>query len=116
MNYTDERIALTANVRRATLRDGLRRLQAREEAVKGEFSDPAEWFMRCYTYVDAISATPTGALTVDGEVQPWPPTYEQFVDLLPVTSVDEWYEEVYQLNPGWRPVIPEPEPAQEKKD
>ena len=116
MNYTDERMNLTANVRRATLRDDLRRLQQREAEEKLTYSDGSEWYFRCYGYVDATAATPAGQLVIDGVDQPWPPTYEQFVDLLPAVAVDEWLNEVYRLNPAWKPAFKLPDETQEKKD
>lgn len=116
MNYTDERIEFSASVRRATLRDGLRRLVQREEAAKQEYPDAAEWFFHSCSYVDVTAASPTGTLVVDGQAQPWPPTYEQFVDLLPETAVNEWLEETYRLNPDWRPVLQTEDETQEKKD
>jgi hypothetical protein len=111
LTYSDELYSLAVDVRRATLRDELRRQIAREEAGKQEYAHPEDWFFATVTYVDLLAASPSGSLVVDGVQQPWPPRFETVMDELPAAAINAWAEEVYSLNPDWRPRPPEEKKA-----
>ena len=100
ITYEDERTKLRANVRPATYRDDLKRLDMQQEATKKDHLNDNELVADVFTYPRLICATPDGELVVEGETFPWPPTLDQILDAS-VDGVDLWYAEVRRINPTW---------------
>lgn len=100
ITYEDERTKLRANVRPATYRDDLKRLDMQQEAAKRHHPNDNELVADVFTYPRLVCATPDGELIVDGVISTWPPTLDQILDAS-VDGVDIWYAEVRRINPTW---------------
>jgi hypothetical protein len=94
-------------VRRASARIGIKRYLLASEGQKINENEPDEELriLRLILYPDLISAT------ISATGIPWPISFEEFVDL-DDDLMNAWADDVYKVNPTWRPVV---QPEEEVK-
>jgi len=107
ITWEDERTKLVANVRPATYRDDLKRLDMQQEAAKRQHSDDSELVADVFTYPRLICSTPSGEFFIEGRPVTWPPSLDEVLDGS-VDAIDLWYAEVKRLNPGWFALMEQP--------
>jgi hypothetical protein len=100
ITFEDERTKLVANVRPATYKDELRRMDMQQELSTKDYHDSNLMAVAIFTYPRLIASTPTGEMSLDGAQIEWPPTLEQVLDSS-VDGIDLWFGEVRRLNPTW---------------
>jgi hypothetical protein len=102
ITFEDEYTKLRAVVRPASHKGELRRLYMQQEAASKVYDDEKEMVDAVYMYPRLICATPSGELSLNGEIIEWPPTLAQFRDMSK-DGLNAWYLEVKRLNPDWFP-------------
>ncbi|MFA5416892.1 MAG: hypothetical protein WC341_00400 [Bacteroidales bacterium] len=104
LTLDDEPVALI--ISRATARAGVQRYllasRGKEFNDKNPESDLATQILRVTLYPDLMSTTEI----MNG--LPKDLSFEDFIEL-PESFVNQWGDTVYQLNPDWRPELPEKE-------
>jgi hypothetical protein len=99
----NDKVLYRAVVEEETAIDRLRRSNARLAAINAVGEDGDTKILHVIFYPDCIAATAEWA---GGRK----PTFEEFCKL-PGQFVDDWAGAVWELNPGWRPQSPTPEPG-----
>lgn len=64
--------------------------------------DVDRYLLRSSVYPDLVAGAVEGRIEIDGQVQPWPPTFEAFTEL-PFPLILAWEHETYRCNPFWLP-------------
>jgi hypothetical protein len=99
IEYADEHVTAEIEVTAASLRRALARDELMLAADARPDANPMLQFYARNVYPALVAASPSGTLTVDGEAQPWPPAFEQVLEL-PHALVDLlWWPAVEQANP-----------------
>jgi len=114
MKYIGGDTTLETTVMRATLRGELRRFDAIGET---DTLFPGDFVRAGMDIIHAalVAASPAGSLVLNGVERPWPPTFDDYLDL-DREIIDAWAEDVWRLNPDWKPSLSGETPEAEKKD
>jgi hypothetical protein len=91
---------IAASMRRTFLQQAMRQTSTPEAEPETAPTDPVEIFLRTRYYPDLIAGAYAGEIVIDGEALPWPPTFEQVMDL-PEELGLAWENAVYDANPAW---------------
>lgn len=113
IEYKDDDLDVRLTINRATVRIGMMRTLLQEKArVAAHGRKPetvpdddllgeSELWVQIALYPSLIAAT-----TEATGFEDWPLSYDQFMEL-PETLAMEWESAVFELNPHWRPKLPE---------
>jgi len=113
IEYKDDDLDVRLTINRATVRIGMMRTLLQEKArvaaherspeaiTDDELWNDIELWSQINFFPSLIAATSDAK-----GFEEWPPTYEQFLEL-PELLVMEWESAVFELNPHWRPKLPE---------
>jgi hypothetical protein len=100
VTYSDDRVQAEITVTQATVLQGMRRTRLQMEARGAKDEDQDVQILHILVYPDLVAASEKGSITVDNEPLPFPPSFEQFLEL-PAALDNLWEMAVYDLNPHW---------------